>query len=516
MRFNDYYKLSVLMESNIQNKLEQNLRPQLVTDVMTILNNNPSSPLVKYIVKRAKDPKSVKKQEFLVSNVGTLESYKMDPGVYEKLLDVKAGDVGPGEVLIALTSGKWVGGTGGDTDVLIDGLGEAEVKYLGPFAHSTNVPFGGKRERLIKDTDFDIVTKSIAKIAKQKPEVLKKNLQEKEVQHFLDDTIDQIFVHDENLSTNSLRIMARLLRNAEENGDKTFSSKGITFERLKDAMETAIKDAVGDAEYLMFLGERTDPDEVGEQLEGQYYIMPKSEVKYYMFYRLYKNHRIKIAPFATESEFFEKTITEEETLLEMPLVHNYEDQESGSENPENWDPIDIFTNDYKKDEENIVWSSGDTEIREVVDIEYDVDDKIINYGLFKDGNLVSATQIDVINGDKFSVEGLMPIVSRSATLESERGQGYSKFLTKFLLKKYGKLASDLELFTRKSNRFGGSVSKWVKSLPKISNVFNFDENTRTYSEFDADAAINGKDAGDIRFVAFDKSYSIDKLPMGDE
>jgi len=513
MRFNDYFGLSILVETHIQKKLESNIRPNLVHDVMKILNDNPNSPLVQYIIKRTKNPNSVVPQNFKISQVGTLDSYKLDPDVFNKLIDVTAGDVGPGEILIALTAGKWIGGTGGDTDVLLDGIGNVEIKYLGPFAHSTNVPFGSGKQRLIDGTDFDVVTRSVAKIAKNNPSILKNNLEPAEVKHFIDDVIDQIFIFDENLSTNSLRIIGRLLRNAEKNGDTVFSSKGLTFDRLKKSMETAIKEAVGDAEYLMFLGEQNDPTKEGAVLEGRYYIMPKDDVKYYMFYRIYKNSRIKIAPFSTEKEFHDKTITEE-VLSEMPKVHNYEDYDEEGYNPKDWDPSDIF-NDYE-DSAKVLWKNGDSEIREVVDMEYGPKDKIINYGLFVNDRLVSASQVDVIDGEKFSVDGLMPILSRSATLESERGRGYSKLLTKFIFKKYKKLASDLELFTNKGNSFGGSVSKWVKMLPSLGNAFNFDENNRDYTEFDVDEGIHGMDSVDTRFVVFDRSYPIKELPRGDK
>lgn len=313
MKFNEYEKIyEALTQEALQAVLQKTLRPELVAQVMAILNANSQSPLVQFILGRAIDPTKNPPQQFVKRQVGTVQAYKLDPNVYKLLMEVKAGDVGPGEVLIALIGGTWKGGTGGDYDVMLPNVGQVEIKYLGPFAHSTNVPMGSAEAKRIVDTDFAKVIEEVGKLIKANPNVLKGRLQPAEINYFLSETIDQIFIWDENISTNSLRLIGRLLRNSEKSGAKDFSSKGITFARFTKAMEDALKSAVGSAPFIMFLGEKIersdDPMVPSTVHDGQYYIMPKEDMRYYMFYRIYKNERIKIAPFATEKEFFEKTV----------------------------------------------------------------------------------------------------------------------------------------------------------------------------------------------------------------
>ena len=138
MKFNERF----LLESNIEAALNSSIRPSLVQTVMNIIDNNQKSPLVQYILKKITN-KIEDKQKFKIRKVEQLESYKLDPKVYELLLhEPVASGIGPGEILISLTAGEWSGGNHGDVDVILDGIGKVEIKYLGHFAYSTNVPFG--------------------------------------------------------------------------------------------------------------------------------------------------------------------------------------------------------------------------------------------------------------------------------------------------------------------------------------------------------------------------------------
>jgi hypothetical protein len=279
---------------------------------MAILAANQHSPLTKFIIGRATNPEAYPPQKFDVRKVGTIEACKLDPVVYDLLLNVTDNGVGPGEVLISLVAGTWKGGNQGDYDVYLPELGKVEVKYLNPFAHSTNVPLGSSHKKIVANTDFEKIVGEIGSLIRSTPEILKGKLNPPEMDYFIRQTMDQIFNVERNLSTNSLRLIARLLRNCEKAGEKAFSSKGITFQKLSKAMEDAIHNAIGPAPYLMFIGDRTiaGPDVYSPSTvnKGQYYIMPKSDVRYYMVYRMYKHERIKMAPFSTEREFFEKGI----------------------------------------------------------------------------------------------------------------------------------------------------------------------------------------------------------------
>jgi hypothetical protein len=315
MKFNNYAKIyESVSQDALMGILQQTLNPKIVSQVMAILLAHQQSPLTQFILGRVTDPEKNPPQKFDVKKLGTVEAYKLDPVVYNLLLHVIDNGIGPGEVLIALIGGVWKGGTQADYDVLLPDIGKVEVKYLNPFAHSTNVPLGSSEEKNIENTEFSKIVAEIGTIIRATPEVLKGKLNPEEMDYFIRQTIDQIFNTDKNLSTNSIRLIARILRNSEKQGGKEFSQKGITFSKLSKSMEDAIHAAIGDSPHLMFIGDRIIPSGnllvPGKVEGGQYYIMPKEDVKYYMLCRMYKHERIKIAPFSTEREFLEKTVND--------------------------------------------------------------------------------------------------------------------------------------------------------------------------------------------------------------
>jgi len=307
MNFNTYTKLNdILVESvsKIQKLLSDTMRPAIAEELMKLLNEYVSSPLAKYIIKRIHTPDSVVTQTLTIGKVGNLESYSKDKYLYDKLLQVKSGDIGPGEILTALTLGEWVGGEGGDFDIIIKNIGKVEVKYLVPFARSTNVPMGSAESKRLVDTDIPVIFKIISDVIRENPKILKRYMNTEEMEYFIDNTIDHI-EGDGSVTTNGIRLIARMLKNAEQHNDNSFMSKNLNFDRFKTALEKTIHDAMGDAEFILFIGNKIkDNKEIG----GKYYLLPKSDIKYYMFYRIYDGDRIKIAPFTTESDFLESRI----------------------------------------------------------------------------------------------------------------------------------------------------------------------------------------------------------------
>lgn len=489
MKFNDYANFGLLFESEVQKKLEVNIRPELAKQTMQVLDTNTGSELVKFIIKRAL--KGTPGQKINIKKVGTLEGYKMDPDVFRQLMQIQAGDVGPGEVLLSLLIGQWSGGTGGNYDITIDDIGPAEIKYLGPFAHSTNVPMGSAYKKRIADTDFQKVIDKVGQLVKKDPNILKNKLEPGEIDHFLTNTLDQIFVYDENLSTQSLRLIGRLLRNSETQGSKDFSSRGITFKRLTNAMESAIKDGIGDAKYILFLGERSDPNNEGQVLEGQYYLMPKEDIKYYMFYRIYKNERIKIAPFATEREFFEKTINEE-TLNEMPVKKKY--STTSNIDYKNLSPDHIYSGQGFE-----VWRDGEQFI------EVDQNGATYTYGYFIGKTLVSAMEIakNKFPTGELNLQGYSVLLV--ATDPKFRNKGYGSKLYAYVIKKHKVLFSDWQIYEN-------AYSLYERIIPKISYPFNYHVKENKYLIFDPD----DDDNPNSLFVSFDKDLDYTKLPKAAE
>jgi len=306
MNFKSYDRLNtVLMESTkVEKFFSDNLRPKLTEELMKLLKEYNNSPLAKYIIRRIHNPELNPPQKLEIGKVGNLDSYKMDKIFYDVLLDVKSGDIGPGEILIGLTLGDWIGGTKGDYDVELKDIGRTEVKYLVPFAKSTNVPMGSANKKRLIHTDIPVIFNTFVKIIKDKPKLLKRYLNDEEIAYFADYTLDQLQGNND-VSTNSLRLLGRILRSSENQKDNSFIKEEITFDRLKIAMESTLKLAMGEAEYLLFIGNRIkDDDEIG----GKYYLMSKDDIKYYMFYRIYDGDRIKIAPFTTEKDFMQSRI----------------------------------------------------------------------------------------------------------------------------------------------------------------------------------------------------------------
>lgn len=307
MNFKTFSKVcDVLTESTkVENALSGKIRPSLYKQVINILNNNTYSKLSKYIIRRIHNPDTVETQKLVPNKVGKLDSYDMDPSIYEQLIDVKDSDVGPGEILTALTLGEWTGGTNGDSDITVDGLGNIEVKYLSPFAKSTNVPMGSAHSKRIARTDIPNIFNGVERVVRSNPRILKRYLTPEEVEYFIDESMDQLDNDGGDVSTNTIRLVGRLLKKSEKMGDKTFSSNKLTFERLTNAMRQTLSDAMGEADYMMFIGDKVkDKKNIG----GMYYLMPKEAIRYWHFYRIYDGERIKIAPFTTEKDFFETRI----------------------------------------------------------------------------------------------------------------------------------------------------------------------------------------------------------------
>lgn len=481
LKLKEYIETSMLLEStNIQKKLESMLRPNLVKEVMTLLNNNHNSPLTKYIIKRAMN-KNVKNEILKIDKVSTLDAYNLDPNLFEQLMQVKVGDVGPGEVLISLTNGVWKGGTGGDYDVLVDNVGPTEVKYLGPFAYSTNVPMGSAMKKTLFDTELLNMLNAIGSYVESNLNILN-NLNNKEKKYFIENTLDQLLNKNESLSTNSFRLIGRLLQKSK--------IKNISFEKFKNEMENTIKSSLGDSEYIMFLGEQTDPKNEGNILKGRYYILPKNKIRYYMFYRIYNGERIKIAPFTTEKDFYEKSINESEELLEMPSYMKYDEYDLDMRN---WDPEHFINNNQSSS--YIIWQKDDLRI-EVVS-EYG---SHLIYKLYKDDDLVSA--MDILNDSK-EFDKPVAQIKGVATKEKYRGKGYAKLLYKIVLDSHSILASDYEIYENAWNI-------WKKYLPNIAYVYTYDADKREFYEFNSEPKKTGSEH--ILFVAFNKNYPSYKLP----
>lgn len=312
MNFTSYNKLrNVINESTtkLQRVMNEKLRPALAEEVMKLLKSYSSSPLARYIIRRLHNPDMEDGQTLEIDKVGDLDIYKKDKMLYEALLDVKSGDIGPGEILAGIALGEWTGGEGGDYDIILPDIGKVEVKYLTPFAKSTNVPMGSAAKKRLINTDIPEVNNLVAQVVREKPEILKRYLTEDEMEYFIDETIDQLEGNG-NMSTNSIRLVGRILRGAERQGDNSFSDRKVTFDRFKFALENTLHAAMGDAEYIMFIGTKIDDDNkgIGEEVGGKYYIMPKENIRYYHFYRIYDGDRIKIAPFTTEQDFMKSKI----------------------------------------------------------------------------------------------------------------------------------------------------------------------------------------------------------------
>lgn len=311
MEFKTFNKIhQVLTESTkVENTLNEKLRPKLAEEVMKLLNSYSHSPLSRYIIQRIHNPDTTDTQKLEIGKVGNLDSYKKDKTLYDQLLQVKSGDIGPGEVLVSLTLGDWAGGTKGDYDVTIPKIGNVEVKFLTPFAKSTNVPMGSAAKKRLIHTDIPVIFNGIVDIIRKTPTILKRYLTQNEMEYFIDESIDQLEGNSD-VSTNSLRLIGRILKSAKNQGDKTFEKHDLSFERLKSAMVNTLQLSMGDAEYVMFIGDKIESDGsgTGEEVGGKYYIMPREDIKYYMFYRIYDGDRIKIAPFTTEKDFFKSKI----------------------------------------------------------------------------------------------------------------------------------------------------------------------------------------------------------------
>jgi hypothetical protein len=304
--------VTILKESTkVERALEDTLRPQFVNEVLHILHHNTHSKLVRFIIQRLHNPETTETQQLEINKVSNLDSYKMDPHVYQLLVDVKAGDVGPGEILLALTVGDWEGGTGGDYDIKIDEIGDIEVKWLSPFQKSSNVPMGSAEKKRLVHTDIPNVFKGVSNIVRKTPKILRRYLIQSEIDYFIDNSLDQLRPDLEgDVSTNTLRLVGRILRGAERQGDKTFSMNKITFKRLTNSMLRTLKESMGDATHVLFIGDRIQEDDTDESviIPGKYFILPKDDFRYWMFYRIYRGTRIKIAPFTTERDFLETTI----------------------------------------------------------------------------------------------------------------------------------------------------------------------------------------------------------------
>lgn len=313
MNFKSFNKLSeFLVESTkVESTLHDNLRPKLAEETLKLLNNYSHSPLARYIIQRIHNPETTKTQELMIDHIDTLDSYIKDKILYDQLMNIKAGDVGPGEILIGLTVGNWVGGNTGKHDVNLPNIGDTEVKYIGEFERSANVSMGSSQQKRLIDTDIPEIFNSMAQIIRESPQVIKRYLTPEEIEYFIDNTMDQLEdIDGSDMSRNSIRLVARMLKQAEDKGDRTFNNKQINFKRLTDSMEKTLKDSMGDSEYIMFIGDKIKSDGIGkgQTVGGKYYIMPKDKIKYWHFYRIYRGDRIKIAPFTTERDFMDVRI----------------------------------------------------------------------------------------------------------------------------------------------------------------------------------------------------------------
>jgi hypothetical protein len=390
--------------------------------------------------------------------------------------------------------GHWEGGTGGDFDVLLPEIGKVEIKYLGPFAKSTNVPFGSGYDRRIADTDFEKLITSLYNIARTDPNIIRQLLTEAEASYFFGKTFGQLYEDNNNLTTKSLRLIGRLLRNSDSKGGK-LKENGLTFERMKLSMEKCLKDAIGEAQYILFLGERTDPNSEGVILKGQYYLMPREKVKYWMFYRIYKNDRIKIAPFSTEKDFIEKTVKEKK-MEEAPLIRSYRGEHDGilGSDVDNYDPSLVIPK-YEIPTMEDEYTKGDISIKSINDGDE------IRYGLFVKQNLASV--IDLIS---FELDGVDPKKFRPyqvvnvITKKEFRRKGYAKQLYSFVLNNHKVIVSD-------SIVYKNSQEIWDSFISTIAERFNYDKEANKFSEYNP---INDEN---IVYVAFSKTkYPIEELP----
>lgn len=271
---------------SLENYLD--LRSETNKEIISIINSNKTSLLVQFIIKRMKNP-NMKMQDYKIQKIDRLKAYTFDPETFELFKNITSGDIGKGEVIISLLGGKWNGGTENGFDVVIPQLGKVEMKHLGKFERSSNVPLGSAKTKTIDGSDFYNLIKEMVIAIRSNPSIIKGLLNFDEMDYFINNTLGEM--SNEQLETNSIKILGRLLRKA---GNK-FNT--VSINRLKVAMENVLKTALGNADFIMFLG---DP--------GLYYILPKKSLRYYMFYRIYNKNRIKIAPFMTEKEFFDSPL----------------------------------------------------------------------------------------------------------------------------------------------------------------------------------------------------------------
>ncbi len=249
MNFRSYNKFfDILTESTtkLQRVMNDKLRPKLAEEVMKLLKSYSSSPLSRYIIRRIHNPEMEESQKLKIRKLDDLQIYKKDKILYDALKDVKSGDIGPGEILIGITLGEWTGGEGGDYDIVLPDIGKTEVKYLAPFAKSTNVPMGSAAKKRLVNTDIPEVLNIVAQVVRDNPKILKRYLTEDEMEYFIDETIDQLEGNG-NMSTNSLRLVGRILKSSERQGDVAFRERKVTFDRFKYALENTLKAAMGDA-----------------------------------------------------------------------------------------------------------------------------------------------------------------------------------------------------------------------------------------------------------------------------
>lgn len=299
MKFTSYSNLVENIEnSNLFNILKNSVRKDLLKQLIPIFNEHKDSPLIKFIINRIQKQK-LNQQNLKIKAVDVLDSYKLDPIVYEKLLHVKSSDVGPGEILIGLTVGSIVGTSEQRYDTFIKGLGKIEIKYLKEFTKTANVPTGSAESKTIDNSNLYNFLKQFTAHIKKNPDQLSGVLTGKDLQYFINDTLLQLTNSNENLSPTSFKLIYKVV--------KALNNPNISLDVYKESLQQAIFDAVGDVEYIMFIGEKidftTDVNNPTASTKGLYYLLPKKDLKYWMVYRTYKNNRLKITPFSIEKDF---------------------------------------------------------------------------------------------------------------------------------------------------------------------------------------------------------------------
>ena len=315
MIFKQYstYKDLLKENTNFHSVFGNSIKPEFSNKRIKIFSDQSHSPLVKKIKQRLENP-SLNLENYKINTVSQLQSYNLDSTVFDLLLNIKDNGVGPGEILISLLSGKWIGGTQKGNDVIINGVGPVEVKYLDNFTSSCNVPMGSSENKNLENSRFLEFIYNFGKIIKSKPEYLKSSLSNIELDYFINNVLDQIYNPSKNLSTQSIRLIGKFLRN---NKNQELINKGYNFKTYVSFMEESLKNSVGESKYIFFLGNKNEiTDDINNpsvQKGGMYYILPVEKLKYYMFYRIYKKTRVDIAPFQTEKDFFDKALDIKET-----------------------------------------------------------------------------------------------------------------------------------------------------------------------------------------------------------